>query len=415
MSNWWDVSLDNIWSNRYDDDVGDWAYSALMDNAIRKSGTVYSFNKRGRIHDAREFLSKIEKLGGRKVFVSFDAGDEFLGEYFVGTVHYIWKDSYISVYFQKDMSSFVKTHTINETFYNTLRIIIEESVKEIPDSGSVYVLIKTVHGIELQEAGKLNCPIEKGNYADKIVEGYEHIVKDIANPHPCGRLILLAGEPGTGKTYFVKGLISCVKSAKFVMIPPSLVGDLVGPDLISLLIAHNVDYGDGGVPIVLVIEDADTCLSSRTSDNIASISSLLNLGDGIIGSLLDVRILATTNQRHRDIDPAISRPGRLCRFLTISELSQEKSLDIYQRLTGKRPKSLGSKRVSSSGLLEKETVKDLQSKLTLAEIYRKARDDGWFPKDAKQQSYPSSAYRTYPKFRDLIISKKITSMGKRPR
>jgi hypothetical protein len=54
-------------------------------------------------------------------------------------------------------------------------------------------------------------------------------------------------------------------------------------------------------PILFIIEDADDCLVPRGSGNVSTISSLLNYTDGIFGSMLDLRIIATTNAEKMEI------------------------------------------------------------------------------------------------------------------
>ncbi len=46
-------------------------------------------------------------------------------------------------------------------------------------------------------------------------------------------------------------------------------------------------------PIILIIEDGDACLAPRKSDNISAITSLLNLSDGILGSIIDIKMIIT--------------------------------------------------------------------------------------------------------------------------
>jgi SpoVK/Ycf46/Vps4 family AAA+-type ATPase len=87
--------------------------------------------------------------------------------------------------------------------------------------------------------------------------------------------------------------------------------------------------------IALVIEDADSCLSSRDTDNISAISSILNLSDGIIGNCLDLRIIATTNQESQDIDSALLRTGRLSSHIEVNLLDSEQAREIYGKLGGK--------------------------------------------------------------------------------
>ncbi len=87
-------------------------------------------------------------------------------------------------------------------------------------------------------------------------------------------------------------------------------------------------------PTVLVIEDADHCLSPRDKDNLNAISALLNLSDGIIGSLLDLRVVATTNVKDEEIDPALFRKGRLSAHVNIKNLSEEQARKVWRNIGG---------------------------------------------------------------------------------
>jgi ATP-dependent 26S proteasome regulatory subunit len=107
-------------------------------------------------------------------------------------------------------------------------------------------------------------------------------------------------------------------------------------------------------PILFIIEDADHCLVPRDDGNISTISSLLNYTDGIFGSMLDLRIIATTNAEHMDFDKALLRPGRLCRHVVVEPLSPEKAQQVYKRLTDGKEVTYTSKK-------------------TLAQVYADAR------------------------------------------
>ena len=50
--------------------------------------------------------------------------------------------------------------------------------------------------------------------------------------------------------------------------------------------------------------------------------------------MLDLRIIATTNAEKMEFDEALLRPGRLCRHVTVGEVSPAKAGEIYKRLTG---------------------------------------------------------------------------------
>src|SRR5690606_15176095 len=78
------------------------------------------------------------------------------------------------------------------------------------------------------------------------------------------------------------------------------------------------------------------------ADNMHNISALLNLTDGLWGAALDLRIVATTNAKSLEFDPAITRPGRMTVLETIGKLDNEHANAVYTRLTGKAIKGSGS-------------------------------------------------------------------------
>jgi hypothetical protein len=88
----------------------------------------------------------------------------------------------------------------------------------------------------------------------------------------------------------------------------------------------------------------------------SKISSLLNLSDGLVGATFDIRILATTNARQVEIDPAILRPGRLCRRIEVLPLEPDHATAVLGGLPGTTPRSAFRKAT------------------TLAEVYAAARE-----------------------------------------
>ena len=53
------------------------------------------------------------------------------------------------------------------------------------------------------------------------------------------------------------------------------------------------------------MEDADATLATRQIDNVGRLSDLLNMSDGILGEMADLRIIATTNAKSTEIDEAV--------------------------------------------------------------------------------------------------------------
>jgi SpoVK/Ycf46/Vps4 family AAA+-type ATPase len=130
-------------------------------------------------------------------------------------------------------------------------------------------------------------------------------------------------------------------------------------------------------PIILVLEDADKCLVERSENNINSIQALLNLGDGILGSLLDIRIVATTNAEELKMDEAITRDGRLSRLIKADLLDRETACNIFKRLCPNKATPI-------------ELIGGDHFKMTLAQVYKLARKNGWKPDPRKAKTTKAS-------------------------
>lgn len=191
-------------------------------------------------------------------------------------------------------------------------------------------------GLEVRRVARLAEPLVRENYDAQVLRSFDHILADLTDPSPCGRLVIIEGIPGTGKTHLVRGLIAASGPATFVIVPASLGGVLGKPDLLSALIAAKTEAEDRPSPMVVVIEDADSCLVPRRLDNAEDVAGLLNASDRIMGATLDLRIVATTNARLTEIDAAFLRPGRLCRRVETRSLAPEHAMLVHERLAGTR-------------------------------------------------------------------------------
>lgn len=283
-------------------------------------------------------------------------------------------DQYIAdhgaVCIEFDGDSKIELHVVTKDgqfFGEVTKFFEENTTKSIP-KGRVHVLISTSSGPEFKSMGVGGQKLERGNYEDEVLAGYDRIIADLQATTPAGRVAILDGKPGTGKTFLVRGILDDVKDVIFVIVPANLIQELAQPGMIPALVGLHQSRGDK--PMVFIIEDADEVLAPRAGDNMSSVSAILNLGDGILGQLLDVRIVATTNAHRQDVDEAIKRPGRLSAMVHVGPLGPQKARQVYSRLTGKACLK------DPNDLLSEPLI---TAKASLAEVYQMARDTGWTP------------------------------------
>lgn len=143
----------------------------------------------------------------------------------------------------------------------------------------------------------------KLNYGDSFSKVNDVIVKKLNEDNGKG-IILLHGDPGTGKTSYIKYLTTLIKEKDILFIPPSMAEMLSEPSIIPFLMDHKNS--------ILIIEDAERVISDREGNGSpAGVSNILNLTDGILGDCLSIQIVATFNMKREKIDQALLRKGRL--------------------------------------------------------------------------------------------------------
>lgn len=121
-------------------------------------------------------------------------------------------------------------------------------------------------------------------------------------------LTLFHGQPGCGKTSYVRHLMArLLDSFEFYFMPVSTFDSLDSPRFVRFWL----EEAEGGKRRIAVVEDAESLLLPRNEGSQSSVSSLLNATDGLLGDHLRLQIIATTNAPVRELDPALTRPGRL--------------------------------------------------------------------------------------------------------
>ncbi|XWN38178.1 MAG: AAA family ATPase [Balneola sp.] len=155
-----------------------------------------------------------------------------------------------------------------------------------------------------------------------FLEFEEQLVSDINQNNRSG-LYLLHGKPGTGKTSFIKSVLSKVEKHA-IFITPALTESLTSPELVGLLLDHPES--------IIIIEDAETVLMKRQADNSNAVSNLLNLTDGFPADFLNLNIICTFNTNIDNIDPALLRKGRLSGIKEFQKLKPDQANSLAKEM-----------------------------------------------------------------------------------
>lgn len=161
------------------------------------------------------------------------------------------------------------------------------------------------------------------NYGKEWAEKHDYLIEVLSRETKKG-IALLHGMPGTGKSMYIRYLISILsKKRTMIYVPNQLINSITDPAFIPLM----ADYPNS----VLIIEDAEEAIKSRKQGG-TTVDKLLNLSDGIISDFLGTQIICTFNNDLADIDEALLRKGRLILKHEFSKLDAEQAQKLSNKL-----------------------------------------------------------------------------------
>ena len=167
-------------------------------------------------------------------------------------------------------------------------------------------------------------------------------------------LAVIHGAAGTGKTFYIKHLLSSLDK-QFILVTNSIAAHMAEPEFIAFMM-ENKDS-------IFILEDCEQILMSREENRFGgAISNILNMSDGLMSDIFNIKFICTFNTDINNIDEAVLRPGRCFVNYEFKPLEVKKASKLLE--------SLG------------HTV-DKPREMTLAEIYNYKEEDKPIQKSKK--------------------------------
>jgi hypothetical protein len=76
---------------------------------------------------------------------------------------------------------------------------------------------------------------------------------------------------------------------------------------------------------VVIVEDAENIMMDRRNNGYSSVSTLLNISDGLLTDFLNIQLVCTFNSSLGMVDPALMRKGRMIARYEFGKLGVEKA------------------------------------------------------------------------------------------
>lgn len=217
---------------------------------------------------------------------------------------------------------------MNEEDIKDLLFIIEGDTEERERKKlHKFSMITNQFGFDLEyfEIKSYDIDLNK-QYNDDFIAADKKIQAFLNEPKTSG-IVLLHGLYGSGKTTYIRHLINSTEK-NFIYVPLNMVGALNEPDFLPFI----TQYRDS----ILIIEDCENLIQSRKSNGPSNaLVDLLNMGDGLLGDALRLKILCTFNADLKEIDEALLRKGRLVVRYYFDKLKIEKSVSLQKEIIRK--------------------------------------------------------------------------------
>lgn len=241
----------------------------------------------------------------------------------------IWEDDTVEILFYHIVQNKKQVEKIYKMFMDK---------STAPKNNNFLMIAQSSDGLYNEEAAYKAKPLKDNRFDLYYGASFPHEKFVSFFDDEADNLCILHGPPGSGKSNYLKHLIS-MTDKRVIYIPPSMLTVLSQPSFVSYMLSNRDS--------VLLIEDAEEVIST---DRNSATQNLLGMTDGFLKDSLSLKIICTVNCDIGQIDPALLRKGRL----------------HFEYLFDKLTKDEAQKLVDFCGL-----GYEVEEAMTLAEVFNK--------------------------------------------
>lgn len=208
-----------------------------------------------------------------------------------------------------------------------IRKILAQYKAQVTNKGKVNLMCMLHNELSTKQFKLPKTELDLASHYNEGILNFHGKVLTALNGKKENGIVFLHGKPGTGKTTYIRYLISQL-DRKVIFVPSDLVSQLGRPEFMQFMLMNKNS--------VIIIEDAESVLEDRTAVRNSVVSNLLNLSDGILSDALKIQFICTFNTDIKRIDSAFLRGGRMIAIHEFKALEVDLANALARTLGGSR-------------------------------------------------------------------------------